>query len=334
MAIPLIGMAARSLAGGGGRAMAGQAIGQAAGQGLGQAVDSALHPLGAMTAAINKIAAAAFAAEAPFKALEAAFRHVGSYVGKFSPIRMEFFERAVADFEASIGKILVPILNVGTQAFRKLGDMVVTMMPAWSSHMGKIADAIGELITQLVDLFLAYQKTVTNGEYFITMLVNVIRMFAELARIFQAMIENNPVSMFKRILRGESALMEPGSRTTGSARGMAYQQTTTESVTSMMGRLQQDAFGYSGGPAEKTAENTGGLLEYFTKGKFAQDVAEGIKEVLAGGIGEAGSAGIEKVFGITMGKDAGQMMGEQSRSFASDPLNFLRQAIVPGLPIV
>jgi chemotaxis protein histidine kinase CheA len=58
----------------------------------------------------------------PLRQAVGAFSVTQSLVGKSSPVAVQQFERAVADMQAVLGRILIPVLNSATQVFRTLGS--------------------------------------------------------------------------------------------------------------------------------------------------------------------------------------------------------------------
>src|SRR6185312_14682149 len=63
--------------------------------------------------------------------LEKSIGAVGSQIGKFvqlaNPAVFQLFDRAIKDLYASIGRVLVPILEKATQVFRSIGTAIFSM---------------------------------------------------------------------------------------------------------------------------------------------------------------------------------------------------------------
>lgn len=336
MAIPLIGAAARVLASGGGRAVAGQAIGQAAGVAAGgmlSQLEALANPLTAVTVSFGMLTRVMQQAEAPFKAAENFFAHIGSYVAKFSPVRMEFFQRAVADFEAAIGRTLIPVLEAGTRVFRKFGDAIVQNSP----KLEAISKMVANFVEKLGDLFIKLIKDLSEMPGLLTIIDASLQTFLATMKVGAAGIKaslSNPTSgiglaaFIARQFGGETP------QNNGSARNLAFQQTATESVTGMIGRLQQQAFGQSNDPAVQTADNTGKLLSYFTDGVFAADVANALRDALQGAAAQGATGLASRGIGAMYGAPAREAFDQGVNSFNSDPLNFLRGALVSNIGLV
>jgi phage-related protein len=117
---------ASSLGGGGGSG--------GGGGGLFSGIAGAISPMqmlgsvaSKLSAPFHKLSEAMSTLEAPAKAAEAFFQQVAEYVGKFNPATVQLFQLAVDDFKASVGEILVPILQFGTKLFRQMGDAVASV---------------------------------------------------------------------------------------------------------------------------------------------------------------------------------------------------------------
>ncbi len=229
MPAPLLGLLGRAaLAGGEG--VTAQALGQAAGQKAAGALTALVNPLASVTQGVNKLHQSLSLLEAPFKAIEGIFQHIGQYVSKFNPASVTFFERAVADFEASIGQILVPILNAGTQVFRKFGDTVAYFGPILEKMAQKYADGIVKGFTALIDFYV------------------VLVDFLEVTQALNAALTilNAVATVFLTIIKALTFAMSGGKgapKTEGLSQGKAYQPAQTTTVQAMITRLQESAYG-------------------------------------------------------------------------------------------
>ena len=288
MPVPVIGAALSALMSGGGGAMAAQAASQAAGAMAVGKVTSAFsamtHPLSTVTGLVHKFHSGISTLEAPFKALEGLFSHAGQYVSKLSPIKMEFFTRAVDDFQAAIGKNLVPVIEAGIRIFRKLGDMVASNSPAFT----KLAESVGKFIESTASAFMSLAQTLIDNTFLISMLTDV---FETLAKVLKPLIYMTMGAMGGTLLGGPVGAaagtagglylgMQDGKKPKDSAQGMAFHSAQTENVSSMLTRVQTDAFAYGNGGGKKAVEEESRdylkeIANYLTT-DFASDVAEAI----------------------------------------------------------
>lgn len=261
---------------------------QSFGQGIKQFV---MNPLASTAGIINQFHMSLRTLEAPFKALEGLFAHAAEYVGKLSPIRVEYFNRAVADFQASIGQYLIPVLELGTKTFRVFGDVVAGLY----SNAKPLIDAFRDAGGGIFDKFKEFLFTAADG----------FGQFVDSFKDFIPLIQNAG-GWLKATLDLATKAMRfsglDGSRFSGASTGMSYVATQTGSVESMINKIQQDAYGYGGSPAERTAEATEGMWE------IMKDPTRAAATRIA--------------------SDRGGTMVDAARAVAADPLGFLRREIV------
>lgn len=230
MAVPLVGAAIRGLVAGTGvrNAVANEA-GNLLGRGVGSAAEDSIkglvNPLTVVTGLFGKMHAGLVQLEAPFKMAESFFQHVGSYVGKFNPASVGFFERSVSDFQASVGQVLQPMMKLGTGVFRKFADTVAYFQPIAE----KVFDRIGKGLMDLTNAVVDFTVAIVNSK-------PAMALFKLGADFFLGTIKT-ATALFKAFTPREVP------NTKGLSVGKSYVNATTTSVSAMLSKLQESSYG-------------------------------------------------------------------------------------------
>lgn len=133
----------------GARGVAGNAM-STIGASLGMAKSVALAPATAATGLVGGLTAAA---QGPVGMLNDMFGGIARMVGMMNPAAVEMFNRAMADLQAVMGEILLPILQAGTGLVRKFADVILTMKPAFDPIIQVAVDLVNILADLLVPVF-------------------------------------------------------------------------------------------------------------------------------------------------------------------------------------
>jgi phage-related protein len=119
---------------------------------------------------------------------------IAQLVALHNPGRMLLFQRALMDAYATIGRMLVPVLDAVTRSFRKVGDLLAGMEPVLSP----LIDAISEFIDKAVGAWIGYMKTNMGAiEMMIDALVVVVKVvgmaveaFLKLAKVMTTFVRS------------------------------------------------------------------------------------------------------------------------------------------------
>lgn len=186
------------------------------------------------------------------------------YVQVFSPNTVKLFQRAVDDLDASIGENLIPVIRLAQQGFRyfadKIAGMTSTVQPAIQSIMNEFkefAKTFDPLIVQISTLGKIAFKVA--GE--LAPLVSALgKMYVQMTPLYKVMV------MFGDYVAQLAARLGIDmSDDTGKSTDKAYKQASTTSISSIIAKTQENAYGLGKeGAAEATAKNTATSAEFLT----------------------------------------------------------------------
>lgn len=126
----------------------------------------------------------------PFTLLKRALGDVIGQAGKFvealDPSAMELFGDVTRDLQAVIGTALLPIIEVATDAFREVGDILVPVMQELAGPVREIATAVKNILIPIVQVF----AQVLSGQiaYFQAVWAPIIEAVAVIFRALVAVV--------------------------------------------------------------------------------------------------------------------------------------------------
>ncbi len=207
-------------------------------------------PIKLFTAALNLVQAPALAIVGALKGMRDSMTALGSSVAEFvqlaSPVHVQRFKIAADDLTASIGKILIPVMEFATKLTRRFADVIFTLSGPLQKLMGAFFKPLGAIIDALV----------TVSSPLINLLAMLIDAFAELA---------DTIGGF--ITRGLKALGLDGKGLKDST-GAAVRPATIGSVEDYGRKAQQAAFslGTAAGPEERSAKGIEDIYKFLKEG--------------------------------------------------------------------
>lgn len=162
----------------------GKAIGDMVGGQIGGSISSLAGKFGPYAAAVGQFIDTAAGLPQLFKS---AADSASNYVGAFAPMASERYSRAWQDLTASIGEVLLPVLNAATDVVRFFGDTIAGLTPVvrplvdFAMRMVRpfallAGDVFRELVTVGALLVDAFTPLI---ELMVEMSVGPLRMLAE-----------------------------------------------------------------------------------------------------------------------------------------------------------
>jgi hypothetical protein len=172
---------------------------------------------------------------------------VANYVRAFSPVTVQRYERAWADLTASVGRILMPVMDGAIKVVRWFGDSIAGLTPVLRpllrdvlASVGPVLGVIGGALREVVAAGALVYQAFRPLLGVLLDLVSPVRMFAFAVKMFADGLRT--VNAFAAKLLG---LKVP--QFDGASQGLAHVGTTTTDVGSMMRRLREEAYKLGGG---------------------------------------------------------------------------------------
>ncbi len=261
-----------------------------------------LGTLGPAGVAAGSFVNAAFSLPQLFKS---AADSVSNYVAAFSPLSAERYSRAWKDLTASIGQMLLPVLNAATSVVRYFGDTIAGLTPVIRPVIeGAIAavkpvfQSIGSVVRDTIRVGVVFYETFKPIG---AMILNITTY--PLQKLIEALTHlsrwlTTAVNTFGVLLGVDLPKFE------GSSQGKAATSTGMTNVSSMLDDLRRKAYQLGGGGLAESPEKQqvalqlriAGLLSSFTVENVAVAVGAQVAAFVAPLLAAA-SVGITKAIG-------------------------------------
>jgi phage-related protein len=179
---------------------------------------------------------------------------LANYVRAFSPATVQRYERAWADLTASVGRILMPVMDGAIRVVRWLGDSIAGLTPILQpllrdvmASVGPVLNVVGNALREVVSsASLVYQalRPLLGG---LLDILNPVRLLTAGMKLFADVLRMVNVG-----LAALFGLKLPQFQ--GASQGLAFAQTGTTDVGGMLRRLREEAYKV-GGEGEKKDPN-------------------------------------------------------------------------------
>lgn len=176
---------------------------------------------------------------------------VAEYVKVFSPATAGRYERAWADLSGSIGELLIPVLEGATRVVRWFGDTAAGLTPVLAplveTYMGLLSDqwsALGDVVREMA----------TQGALTVEALRPLLPLLVEIAsgpaRLLTAGLRAMADAM-RRVNDLTSRFLGISLQFDGSSFGKSAVSASTGSVSQLISRSNEAAFGAAAGGSER-----------------------------------------------------------------------------------
>ena len=138
---------------------------------------------------------------------------IGKFVGDFAPGNLEVFSNTLRDISATIGEMLLPLLNAANEVFRWIGDTLASVTPIFREF---IVDGIAQLRPLFEQIGELIQSFATNAAFAMIKnqfqsTLNIFKMLGSVVKIVlttvQPLIEMIRVGMMPVLMAMNFALM-------------------------------------------------------------------------------------------------------------------------------
>lgn len=204
---------------------------------------------------------------------KAAADGVANYVQAFSPATAGRYQRAWADLTASIGQMLMPVLNAATAVVRWFGDTIAGLTPIVQPLINGALSLLGPYFKEIGNVV---REFISNGVIMFQAWAPLIDAFGLIRINLQIVTAGMKAlaEMMKTVNRGLAGILGvkiPGFD--GSSVGKAFVNVQQQSVSSMLDDIRKRAYGLGGGGKENLPQQQvdilGKLLEQLKPEKFA-----------------------------------------------------------------
>lgn len=183
---------------------------------------------------------------------------IGSYVQDFAPANVEMFDRVLKDISATVGEVLLPVMEGFRHVLRFLGDTMAGIAPVFKGMIAIVVKDVKPGLTLIGGEFRELMKTVGHAlQIFGGGTIKVFgAIFKYMSNIFAIMIRgiNNIIKMMPLL----NALPNPFENMdfTGASVGKSAGQGSTSTVSAMLSQIQAAGFGAAKAAAQLTADST------------------------------------------------------------------------------
>lgn len=228
--------------------------------------------------------------------------------GVFSPLTSGLYTRAWRDLTASIGEQLMPVVQTATSVVRFLGDTIAGLTPIIRPLITEVLGAfkpifttIGQTFREIINAGVILYETVKPLASTVFQLVSPLGLINALLKSFTDDLKNlnAQVALFLGI---------DLPKFDGASLGKAFVSVQTQSVSSMLQQVRQEAFKIGPSakedPAKKQVDILAAILKKlgeFTPASFATAVATAMLPTIAGIPGEL-IAGLPKKLADVIGQ--------------------------------
>jgi len=224
------------------------------------------------------------------------------YTSLFSPQTVRLLDMAFRDFNAVIGEMLMPVVKAGTEVVRFLGDALANVTPALKGLLSTVIESfrpgwqlMGEVIKEAAPL--------------LTMILTELRVPLMIFLKEMGGFTKEFLTVLATMLRGLKAFLASIGIATpdfqeNAGRGKAFVSATQTNASSVLTRLQTNAFGVSGGKDEPMVQLNQSVISLIT---VMENLPKNIAIALAPIINQTKNTVIES--GIETGLQLNPMLG-------------------------